>query len=157
MKKMNSLIYIFPLIVANCATPPSTEPKNELSVRTTAYTHSESDHIKYGRKTAIGTTLKSGIAATDWSVFPVDTVLLIGGKEYTVEDYGSALVGKEKPVVDIYTPSKRSMRQWGTRHFDDVKVIKWGCWETSKNILKDRLRYHHCRVMYNNIKNKTGT
>jgi hypothetical protein len=42
-------------------------------VRTTAYTHSESDHIVYGKATAIGSDLKFGTvrsAAADWSVYP---------------------------------------------------------------------------------------
>lgn len=41
------------------------------NVRTTAYTHSESDHIVYGAKSAVGTDLKYGTvrsAAADWLV-----------------------------------------------------------------------------------------
>src|SRR6188768_426900 len=68
------------------------------SVRTTAYTHSESDHIQYGARTAVGTPLKYGSvrsAAADWSVYPVGTIFQIEGSPYIyqVDDYGSALVG----------------------------------------------------------------
>ena len=150
MKPMNLLLA---LLFTSCSS--TTKGKLELvSVRTTAYTHSERDHIKYGRSTAIGTTLKSGTIATDWSVFPVETVLLIDGKEYIVEDYGSALVGKDNPVVDIYTPSRKAMNSWGTQYFDDVEVLEWGDWEKSQNWLKDRLRFKHCRVMYEKITQK---
>ena len=40
-------------------------------VRTTAYTHSEADHLKYGNKTALGTVLRNTpeyhSVAADWS------------------------------------------------------------------------------------------
>jgi 3D (Asp-Asp-Asp) domain-containing protein len=51
-----------------------------LKVRTTAYTHTESDHIRYQKKNAIGTQLKYGktrSAAADWSIFPLG-MLIIG-------------------------------------------------------------------------------
>ena len=65
-----------------------------MRVRTTAYTHSESDHIVYGVKNAIGTNLKYGMvrsAAADWSRFPVGTRFSIAsepGIVYEVDDYG---------------------------------------------------------------------
>ena len=79
------------------------------SVRTTAYTHSESDHIIYGARTAVGTNLKYGnvrSAAADWSVFPVGTIFQIEGLPYVyqVDDYGSALVGTN--TIDLYKPDK---------------------------------------------------
>ncbi len=80
---------------------------NTFLVKTTSYTHNESDHLKYGRKTAIGTELKTGTAASDWSIFPVGTILNIAGERFEISDYGSALVKTkgEMPVIDIYKKS----------------------------------------------------
>ena len=95
-------------------------------VRTTAYTHSESDHVGYGPKNAIGTYLKYGSrvrsAAADWSVYPLGTKFKIKGEPYTyvIDDYGSALVGTA--TIDIYQPSKLLMRQWG-RRVVEIEVI----------------------------------
>lgn len=128
-----------------------------VDIRTTAYTHGESDHLKYGRKTAIGTTLKSKKSiATDWSVFPVGTKLKINENIYEVDDYGSALVKSlgVTPTVDIYLPSRSQMNKWGVKHFTGVEVVEWGDYEKSANLLKDRLRYSHCRVMYQRIQQK---
>jgi 3D (Asp-Asp-Asp) domain-containing protein len=109
-------------------------------VKTTAYTHTESDHIVYGAKAARGENLKYGkvrSAAADWSVYPVGTVFQIEGEKtlYEVDDYGSALVGTE--TIDLYRPSKASMNEWGARHVN-INVIKWGSLETSLAILKPR-------------------
>lgn len=127
---------------------------NTKSVRTTAYTHNERDHLKYKRKDAIGNTLKPNYsAAADWSIFPVGTVLKINERNYEICDYGSALVTTKwgMPVVDIYQPSKTAMKRWGVRNFDNVKVVKWGDWRESAEILKQRQKYWHCREMYNSI------
>lgn len=125
-----------------------------VTAKLTAYTHTESDHKKYRKKTAAGTTLKVGKSiATDWSVFPVGTVLAINGKNYQVDDYGSALVKPDKamPVIDIYKTSKYEMRKFGAKICDNVYVVKMGSYEESAEILKNRLKYKHCRVMYNRI------
>ena len=123
------------------------------TVRTTAYTHNEKDHMKYGRTTAIGTRLKCGkicSAASDWSVFPVGTVFKIKGDdtEYIVEDYGSALVGTT--TIDIYKPSLYAMNKWGTRHVD-IKIIKIGSYKKSLKILKGRTKYWHVRKMVKSL------
>ena len=126
-------------------------------IRTTAYTHSEDDHKKYGRKTAIGTELIDGIIASDWSIFPVGTILRIDNKIYTVEDFGSALVKPVDtviPTVDVYTISKYKMKEWGVRFFNNVEIVEFGCYQTSLNILKNRLKYKHCRDMFNRIQEK---
>ncbi len=126
-------------------------------IRTTAYTESEKDHIKYKNKTAIGTTLKQGVIATDWSIFPVGTKLKIDNNLYEVSDYGSALVKSPDtkiPTVDIYTISKRKMNEWGVRFFDKVEIVEFGSYQESLKILKDRLKYPHCRIMFNRIQEK---
>lgn len=86
-------------------------------VRTTAYTHSERDHLAYGPRNAVGTALKytSSVrsAAADWSVYPLGTTFRIKGQPYlyVVDDYGSALVGTG--TIDIYQPNKKLMKEWG--------------------------------------------
>lgn len=123
------------------------------SVRTTAYTHSESDHIIYGARTAVGTNLKYGnvrSAAADWSVFPVGTIFQIEGLPYVyqVDDYGSALVGTN--TIDLYKPDKATMKAWGVRNVN-IRVLKWGSFSKSLSILKPRTAYPHIRKMVSRI------
>src|SRR5690349_17074290 len=59
------------------------------SVRTTAYTHTEGDHLQYSNRSASGGRLQSGSvksAACDWSRWPVGTVFRIRetGESYIV-------------------------------------------------------------------------
>ncbi|MGI9244754.1 MAG: 3D domain-containing protein [Verrucomicrobiales bacterium] len=126
------------------------------SVRTTAYTHTESDHIRYGRKNAIGTTLMYGStrsAAADWSIFPLGTKFQIEGDPslYVIDDYGSALVGKR--TIDLYKPSRGSMNAWGVRHVE-IKVIEWGCPKKSLKMLEGRSAYRHVREMIKGLERK---
>lgn len=120
-------------------------------VRTTAYTHSESDHVGYGPKNAAGSYLKYGSrvrsAAADWSVYPLGTKFRIKGQPYTyvIDDYGSALVGTA--TIDIYQPNKSLMRQWG-RRIVEIEIIEWGSSRQSMKMLSDRRGYKHCRQMY---------
>ncbi len=124
------------------------------NVRTTAFTHSESDHIQYGTQSAAGGSLKYGkvrSAAADWSVYPVGTVFQIEGDAqlYVVDDYGSALVGTS--TIDLYKPSITAMNAWGSRHVS-IHVLKWGCYSKSLAILKPRQgKASHVRKMVNNI------
>lgn len=140
-----------PLMLAAAATPLH---GTSMRVRTTAYTHSESDHIVYGVKNAVGTNLKYGMlrsAAADWSRFPVGTRFCIAnepGIVYEVDDYGSALVGTG--TIDIYKPSRSMMNDWGVRHVD-IKVVKWGSYERSMQLMRDRTRWPHVRQMINSI------
>lgn len=128
-------------------------------VRTTAYTHSESDHLSYGAKNAIGTSLKytSTVrsAAADWSVYPLGTKFKVKGQPYTyvVDDYGSALVGSG--TIDIYQPTKKLMRDWGRRYVEIV-VVQWGNPEQSMRVLSGRKGYSHCGRMYAALKRQQG-
>ncbi len=123
-------------------------------VRTTAYTHSESDHIAYGPRNAVGTHLKyteeERSAAADWSVYPLGTRFKIKGEPYVyvVDDYGSALVGTG--TIDIYQPSKALMRQWGLRVVE-IQIIQWGSSRLSMEKLAARTRYRHCARMQANL------
>jgi 3D (Asp-Asp-Asp) domain-containing protein len=121
------------------------------SVRTTAYTHTESDHIQYGARTAVGTGLRHGMvrsAAADWSVYPVGTIFQIEGTPYIyqVDDYGSALVGTN--TIDIYQPSKAHMKAWGVRN---IRVLKWGSFSKSLAIMKPRAHHPHVKRMVSRI------
>lgn len=128
-----------------------------MTVRTTAYTHSEADHVKYGHKTAINTKLKAEphytSAASDWSFLPVGTTFTINGDDhrYVIDDYGSALVGTH--TIDIYRPSRRSMNTWGVKVVD-ISIECVGDYHKSLAILQDRTKYEHVRQMLQGIKQK---
>lgn len=119
-------------------------------VRTTAYTHSEQDHVSYGARNAMGTTLKytSQVrsAAADWSVYPLGTRFKIKGEPYiyVVDDYGSALVGTG--TIDIYQPNKELMRKWGLR-IVEIQIIQWGSSKLSMEMLAGRTKHNHCAKM----------
>jgi 3D (Asp-Asp-Asp) domain-containing protein len=142
-------------------TPVSNRPTNQIMmVRTTAYTHTESDHVHYGRKSAAGNTLKYGShvrsAAADWSKYPLGTRFMIEGLpyEYVVDDYGSALVGTE--TIDIYKPEKGTMNRWGVRNVP-IRVLEWGSFEESRKILDERKHVRHAdhvREMLHEIEKK---
>ena len=89
-------------------------------VRTTSYSHREKEKGgKYGALTASGRRLRYGkirSAAADWSLYPLGTKFRIVGlpHTYVIEDYGRSLVGTE--TIDIYKPTLRMMRSWGTRN-----------------------------------------
>lgn len=133
------------------------EQRNRV-VRTTAYTHSESDHRVYGAKNAIGTSLKytSTVrsAAADWSVYPLGTTFRIKGQPYlyVVDDYGSALVGTG--TIDIYQPTRSLMRNWGRRYVE-ITIVRWGCPEASMDVLSQRRGYKHCKKMLTSLKHRT--
>ncbi len=124
------------------------------SVRTTAYTHTEGDHLEYGARTATGTKLLHGqvrSAAADWSVYPVGTIFQISGDSslYIVDDYGSALVGTG--TIDLYKPTTSSMNQWGTRRVT-ITILKWGSFAKSLAILKPRAyKASHVRQMVSRL------
>jgi 3D (Asp-Asp-Asp) domain-containing protein len=155
-----TLLALASTLIVSCGTTGTGTSKPKVAnatkinaVRTTAYTHTESDHIQYGAKTAVGTNLKYGhvrSAAADWSVYPVGTVFQIEGMPYTyeVDDYGSALVGTN--TIDLYKPSKSAMNDWGVRNVN-IKVLKWGSFSRSTAIMRDRQKYQHIRKMVQRI------
>lgn len=122
-------------------------------VKTTAYTHTERDHKKYGAQTATGEQLKYGTlrsAATDWSVYPVGTVFKIEGEPYVyqVDDYGSALVGTN--TIDLYKPDKGAMNAYGSKNVN-IQVMRWGSFSKSLAIMKPRAKYPHIKQMVERI------
>lgn len=155
---LKHLIYLcLAILVSGCATAPgpfSSQPSKMAQVRTTAYTHTERSHIRYGKMSASGETLSSGrvrSAAADWSRFPVGTKFRIRqtGQVYQVDDYGSALIGTS--TIDLYVPTTREMNRWGVR-FVDIDILRWGSREISLKILEPRTRHKHVRAMVNNLR-----
>lgn len=142
------------------AAPTLAKLGDNLAVRTTAYCHSESDHLCYGKLNAVGTSLKFGAvrsAAADWSRYPLGTRFRIKGQPevtYVVDDYGSALVGSN--TIDIYCTSKRMMNNWGVRNLN-IEVVRWGSYDDSLEIMSDRIVYPHVRRMVQDIKARQGT
>jgi len=127
-------------------------------VRTTAYSHKENEKGASGRKNAIGSILKYGqvrSAAADWSRYPLGTKFKIKGQNYTyqIDDYGSALVGTN--TIDIFKPSLKSMRAWGTRK-TEITVTKWGSFARSARILKGRRRFHFCNRMFRGCQHRVN-
>lgn len=158
----NSLPMPTQALIAQAASKPKDKHKmpvynyseRQRVVRTTAYTCSEADHIQYGSKNAAGTYLrysdKVRSAAADWSFYPVGTVFRVKGMPqlFVIDDYGSALTGTG--TIDMYQPSREMMNKWGRRNVE-ITVVQWGSFERSAEILKDRVKFPHCRQMLANI------
>jgi 3D (Asp-Asp-Asp) domain-containing protein len=127
-------------------------------VKTTAYTHTESDHKSFGRGSATGNSLLYGnvrSAAADWSLFPMGTVFRIKGESpvYVVDDYGRALVGTK--TIDLYRPSGGQMDSWGSRNVN-IEIVQWGSYKQSLNVLSDRKQHPHVQAMISSILRKGG-
>ena len=126
------------------------------SVRTTAYTHTESDHVAYSNRNALGTTLQCGAvksAAADWSRWPAGTVFRIRetGETYCVDDYGWALAGTN--TIDLYKPSRSAMNAWGVRRVT-IDNLQWGSVDRSLAILRPRAKHKHIRRMIDQIEDR---
>jgi 3D (Asp-Asp-Asp) domain-containing protein len=161
--------HLFPVglsfLVASCALDDahnksgaaSTKGARTVPVKTTAYTHSESGHRRYGKNNAIGTSLASSnvnSAAADWSRFPLGTKFRIVGQDqlYIIDDYGSALVGKD--TIDLYMPTRTMMNRWGTRKVT-IELLELGSYKNSLKILQPRCRASYIRKMVAVLQSKT--
>src|SRR5882757_6359711 len=149
-KYYSKMRYLLPLVLAvgliGCATPKHQvktgvdgHAGQRLTVRTTAYTQTEAG----GAKNAIGGRLHFGgqqySAASDWSWLPLGTrfKLLSTGHEYVIEDYGSALVGRQ--TIDLFFPNRKSVRGWGVRK-EEIEILEWGSRAMSLKLLAPRCR-----------------
>lgn len=150
------------IIACGCASRPLPEYERPLprarvqSVRTTAYTHTESDHRQHGRSTALGTRLRYGSvrsAAADWSRWPAGTVFRIQetGEIYEVDDYGWALAGTN--TVDLYKPSRSQMNAWGVRRVT-IENLEWGDADRSLTVLRPRAKHRHVRRMIDGLEDR---
>ena len=146
-------VALLALLLGGCATSKTEArvgkalPKGKkMVVRTTAYTHTEAG----GSNNAVGGRLRFGgavsSAASDWSWLPLGTRfrMLSDGREYVIEDYGSALVGRK--TVDLYKPTRKAMNSWGVRHVE-IEILEWGSRAMSLKLLKTRMRNKHVRRM----------
>lgn len=132
--------------MGGCASAPEVSRGKRMVVRTTAYTHTEPG----GESSAVGTRLRFGSdvcsAASDWSWLPVGTrfTVLSTGRVYVIEDYGSALVGRQ--TIDLYMPTVSMMRNWGVR-WEEIEVHEWGSTAISRMLLEKRRDNASVRAM----------
>ena len=156
MKRLPLLLLA--LLLGGCAHPlPRYEsPLRRAAVqkvRTTAYTQSESDHLRYGALTALGTPLRYGAinsAAADWARWPCGTIFRIRatGELFEIDDYGFALSGVN--TIDLYKPSRRLMREWGVRRVT-IEIYHWGDpWASYRKMIRVKT-YRHIRRMMHEI------
>ena len=131
---------------ASTTSSPNSHAKH-MTVRTTAYTQTEPG----GANNAIGSRLHYGgggefSAASDWSWMPLGTRFRIAGSPriYVIEDYGSALVGRQ--TIDLFMPSRSIMRNWGVRTVD-IEILEWGSKAMSLKMLTPRTHNRHVGVM----------
>jgi 3D (Asp-Asp-Asp) domain-containing protein len=125
-------------------------------VRTTAYTHTESDHRKYANRSAAGTALRRGginSAAADWSRWPLGTKfrLVETGEVYEVDDYGWMLSGTN--TIDLYQPTRADMNRWGVRRVT-IEILEWGDPDRSYAMLKPRARHAHVKRMVRQLEDR---
>jgi len=117
-----------------------------MNVRTTAYTHTEAGGIKNGVGGRLRFKSDTRSAAADWSWLPLGTRFRVAGQkqEYVIEDYGSALVGRQ--TIDMYMPSMKMVRAWGVKQLD-IEILELGSKPMSLKLLQDRQRKEHVRRM----------
>lgn len=154
-RRIFPLAFLLPLL-AGCAThrplPKWEKPlsKTEFqTVRTTAYTHTEQDHLKYTNHNALGTTLLAGqvnSASADWGRWPAGTIFRVvpSGELYVVDDYGWAIAGTN--TIDLYKPTPLDMNQWGVRDVN-IQILQWGNPKASYSTLLPRAKHAHVKRM----------
>lgn len=135
-------------VAGGAAKPTKPTKGTKMTVRTTAYHHSEPG----GRVNGIGGRLHAAhSAASDWSWMPVGTRFRIvkTGEDYIIEDYGSALVGRK--TIDIYKPTRKAMNAWGVRHVE-IEILEWGSSAVSLRVLEPRSKHKHVRAMVESLR-----
>jgi 3D (Asp-Asp-Asp) domain-containing protein len=147
-----ALAAVLSMAAAGCALldpKKSVAKPTTVAVTATAYSCGAKCNGVWAKRNAVGGRLQSGAvnsAAADWSRFPLGTKFRVveTGKVYVVDDYGSAMVGKDK--VDLFHTSYRDVYRWGVRQVN-LEIIEWGCPEESLTVLKPRSRAAHVRRM----------
>lgn len=117
-------------------------------VKTTAYV---------GKRNAIGRPLQYGTvtsAAADWSQFPLGTRFRVqsSGREYIIDDYGSAMVGTR--TIDLYAGSHRGVSAWGSRVVD-IEILQWGSSRRSLEVLSPRENAWYVRKMLASLRRQS--
>jgi 3D (Asp-Asp-Asp) domain-containing protein len=151
-------LMVVSLLGACSATPNRAPAPSKVPVVATAYSSGAKCNGAWAHRNAIGGRLKSGevnSAAADWSRFPVGTKFKVveTGKVYQIDDYGSAMVGRDK--VDLYKTNYRDVYRWGVRDVT-LEIVEWGCPDKSLAILKPRVRAPHVRRMVEALEEKVG-
>ncbi len=160
MMKPNSFLWLLiALFLGGCAhqLPQYEEPLPRAAVekvRTTAYTASEKDHLRYGSRSALGTPLKYGAinsAAADWARWPAGTRFRIRatGEIFEVDDYGWALAGSN--TIDLYKPTRRAMNEWAVRRVT-IEILQWGDPWKSYMLMTKVKSYRHIHRMLKEIR-----
>ena len=151
------LVFLVAAILPACTTvSPEDKQVTTVSVQATAYSSGPKCNGAWANLNAVGGSLKSGevnSAAADWSRFPLGTKFRVKetGKLYMVDDYGSAMVGKDK--VDLFMTNYRDVRRWGVKDVT-LEIVEWGCHEESLTVLKPRWRSRHVKVMIKQLEEK---
>lgn len=140
------------------STPKSPGAPRKVPVVATAYSSGAKCNGAWAHRNALGGRLKAGevnSAAADWSRFPAGTKFKVveTGRVYEVDDYGSAMVGRDK--VDLFKTNYRDVYRWGVRDVT-LEIMKWGCPAESLAILRPRTRAPHVRRMVEALEVKVG-
>lgn len=126
-----------------------------MTVRTTAYTACEPGGANgaTGERLHFGGATNTYSAASDWSWMPLGTrfKMIENGRTYVIEDYGSALVGRQ--TVDLFMPNRAAMRAWGCRNVE-IEILEWGSPAMSLKLLQPRQRHSHVRTMVAELEKK---
>lgn len=146
---------------AACTVQSKPKAPAKVAFKATAYSFGSKCNGTWARRNAIGGRLHSGevnSAAADWSKLPLGTKFRVveTGKVYEVDDYGSAMVGKDK--VDLYMSDYGQVDRWGVRDVT-LEVIEWGSSEKSLEVLKPRAvgRHGYVRRMVEGLEAKLGS
>ncbi|HLB34861.1 MAG: hypothetical protein A3F67_03430 [Verrucomicrobia bacterium RIFCSPHIGHO2_12_FULL_41_10] len=152
-------ILLLAFFLTGCAhhqLPPYEKPLRRAAiqkVRTTAYTSTECDHLRYGQCSALGTRLQCGVinsAAADWARWPAGTRFRIRATReiFIVDDYGWALAGTN--TIDLYKPTRTAMREWGVRRVT-IEILEWGNpWKSYARMVPVK-SYRHIQRMLHEI------
>lgn len=150
MSRTKLLLLLAAAALTGCASSHTASNKagKVMTVRTTAYTAAEPG----GARSACGELLHFGgntntySAAADWSWMPLGTrfKMLSNGRTYVVEDYGSALVGRQ--TIDLFMPNGHEMNSWGVRN-EPIQILEWGSSAMSLRLLAERQSHSHVRTM----------
>jgi len=159
------LLAVLTLFLGGCASRPLPKYEKPIArtriqaVRTTAYTHTEDDHVQYSNRNALGGCLKCGpihSAAADWSRVPAGTMFRIQetGEIFQVDDYGWALAGTN--TIDLYKPSRAAMNAWGVRRVT-IENLQWGDPRRSLAVLRPRAKHRHIRRMVDQMEDRMAS
>jgi len=102
--------------------PAAVGPGDVVEMFVTAYTHTERDHRRFGRRNCLGEPLAIGQVASDPLFLPVGSVVRFNGRKYCVRDVGGRVRGAH---IDLYVANLAAVRSWGKRRLK-VEIISIG-------------------------------